>query len=255
LGPGVNLQGENLSSNDLSGIDFTAASFTNCNLSGCNLSGCILIGANFTNAKMTGVNLNNAVIASGTRFPKGFDPVAAGALVLTPAPKMQAITFPSLAKTTFGRPPIRLRATASSKLPVSYVIGNKNVVTLSVSGTDLIILGTGSTTVTALQRGNSDFAWAPPLTRTLVIAKGAQSITFSKISPRTFGQIPFTLQATSSSGLPVTYASSNPRVATVSGNTVTLVGIGNTTITASQEGNSLYNAKSVTQVLTVRGFK
>ena len=63
---------------------------------------------------------------------------------------------------------------------------------------------------------------------------------------------PFTLSATASSGLPVSYSSSNPGVATVSGNTVTITGAGSTTITASQGGNATYlPASSVTQTLSV----
>ncbi|MCX6309112.1 MAG: T9SS type A sorting domain-containing protein, partial [Bacteroidia bacterium] len=60
------------------------------------------------------------------------------------------------------------------------------------------------------------------------------------------------LSATVSSGLPITYTSSNTSVATISGSTVTIVGVGTTTITASQPGNVKYNAAtSKEQVLTV----
>jgi hypothetical protein len=52
--------------------------------------------------------------------------------------------------------------------------------------------------------------------------------------------------------LPVSYSSSKPAVATVSGSTVTLVGAGVTEITASQAGNGNYGAAAdVAQTLTV----
>jgi hypothetical protein len=52
--------------------------------------------------------------------------------------------------------------------------------------------------------------------------------------------------------LAVTYTSSSEAVATVSGSTVTIVGAGTTTITASQAGDNNYNAATnVTQTLTV----
>jgi len=52
--------------------------------------------------------------------------------------------------------------------------------------------------------------------------------------------------------LDVTYESSNLAVATVSGNTVTIVGAGETVITASQAGNLNYNAApEVPQTLAV----
>jgi uncharacterized delta-60 repeat protein len=69
---------------------------------------------------------------------------------------------------------------------------------------------------------------------------------------KTYGDVPFNLSATATSGLSVSYSSSNTNVATVSGNTVTIVGAGTTDITASQAGNSDYFiAASVQKTLTV----
>jgi hypothetical protein len=75
-----------------------------------------------------------------------------------------------------------------------------------------------------------------------------QSITsFTAIPSKTVGDS-FTLSATASSGLAVTYVSSNTSVATIAGNVVTIVGPGPVTITASQAGNSSYTpATSVQQ--------
>jgi|GEM_PF-845955 len=79
-----------------------------------------------------------------------------------------------------------------------------------------------------------------------------QTITFNSISPVTYGVPSFSLTATASSGLGVTYSSSNPAVATVIGNVVSVVGVGVTTITASQLGNLNYlPATNVIQILTV----
>ena len=70
---------------------------------------------------------------------------------------------------------------------------------------------------------------------------------------RTSTDAAYTLPLNASSGLPVSYTSSNTAVATISGNTVTLAGgVGSTTITANQSGNANYNAApQVTQTLTV----
>ncbi len=74
----------------------------------------------------------------------------------------------------------------------------------------------------------------------------------SNSSRPSVGNAPFTLTATATSGLPVSYVSSNPAVATISGTTVTLVGAGTAVITASQGGDANYNAAtSVPQTLTV----
>ena len=87
---------------------------------------------------------------------------------------------------------------------------------------------------------------------TLVIQEASQTITFGEIPAATFGDASFALTATSSSGLAVSYSSSNPLVATVDGNTVTLTGVGTTILTASQTGNTNFTtATSVPQLLTV----
>ncbi|MCX6309261.1 MAG: right-handed parallel beta-helix repeat-containing protein, partial [Bacteroidia bacterium] len=67
--------------------------------------------------------------------------------------------------------------------------------------------------------------------------KVAQTITFGSLASKIYGAANFALSATVSSGLPITYTSSNTSVATISGSTVTIVGVGTTTITASQPGN------------------
>jgi hypothetical protein len=81
----------------------------------------------------------------------------------------------------------------------------------------------------------------------------SQSISFPSIPIKTIGDPAFTLSATASSGLPVTYTSSQTNVATVSGNTVTLRGPGATLVTASQAGNSSWGPASASQWLLVWG--
>jgi phosphodiesterase/alkaline phosphatase D-like protein len=82
--------------------------------------------------------------------------------------------------------------------------------------------------------------------------KSDQTITFDVLADKTYGDANFDLTATASSSLTVSFVSSDLNVATVSGSTVTIVGAGTTTITASQTGNSTYNAATdVPQTLTV----
>jgi autotransporter-associated beta strand protein len=86
----------------------------------------------------------------------------------------------------------------------------------------------------------------------LVIAKASQTIDFAALTPVPDDQPTLELTATAASGLPVSYTSSNLAVSTVTGTTVTIVGLGTTTITASQAGDANYNAAtSVPQTLTV----
>ena len=67
----------------------------------------------------------------------------------------------------------------------------------------------------------------------------AQIITFDPLADRPFDPGPIALTATASSGLPVSYAvTSGP--ATVSGSTLTLTGVGEVTVRASQTGDSIW---------------
>ncbi len=79
-----------------------------------------------------------------------------------------------------------------------------------------------------------------------------QTITFNALSPVTYGDADFNLTATASSGLPVSYTSSDESIVTISGNIVTIVGAGTVTITANQAGDGSYNpAAPVAQELIV----
>jgi hypothetical protein len=85
----------------------------------------------------------------------------------------------------------------------------------------------------------------------VTVSKFNQTISFSPLAVKTYGDASFPLTATASSGLPVSFTSSNPGVATVSGNIVTIVGAGSTNITATQPGDPTYNGTSAMQTLTV----
>lgn len=82
--------------------------------------------------------------------------------------------------------------------------------------------------------------------------KETQFITFESIPEKKTDDPPFTLEAEASSGLPLTFTSSNTSVATISGDEVTIIGSGTTNITAMQHGNDeYYPASDQTQTLTV----
>ena len=80
----------------------------------------------------------------------------------------------------------------------------------------------------------------------------ARAVSFDALRSVLTSSAPLTMGATASSGLPVAYASTNPAVATVSGNVVTIVAAGTTNIVASQDGNAdVLPAASVSRPLTV----
>jgi gliding motility-associated-like protein len=115
------------------------------------------------------------------------------------------------------------------------------------------VIAPGVTIITASQIGNAIYKPAEPVSRTFTIMQD-QIILFPAIDTKTTCDIDFSAGAiTSNPTIPLTYASSNPAVATVSqsGN-IHIIAAGSTDITISQNGNSLYNAaEPQTQTLTV----
>jgi len=98
---------------------------------------------------------------------------------------------------------------------------------------------------------NIQVAHSVQVTFTQTIVTLNQTITFAPPANQTFGEPPFALSATASSGLPVSFAIlSGP--ATISGTNVTLTGTGVVTVQASQGGSVLYTpAPNVDQSFTV----
>jgi len=148
----------------------------------------------------------------------------------------QTITFAALASKNFGDPDFAVSATASSGLAVTFAAtGN-----CSVAGSTVHLTGAGSCTVTASQAGDSNYSPATAIPQAFLIAKGNQTITFTALSAKNYGDADFTISATASSGLAVTFAATGN--CSVAGSTVHLIGAGSCTITASQNGDNNYNA-------------
>ena len=151
---------------------------------------------------------------------------------------------------TFGDAPLTLTApTSNSAGAFTYASSNPAVAT--ISGSTVTIVGAGSATITATQAANGNYASAQT-TASLTVAAAVPTLTNFNALNRTFGVAPFVLTApTSPSAGAFTYTSSNPAVATISGNTVTVVGVGSATLTATQAANGNYASAQTTAALTV----
>jgi hypothetical protein len=159
----------------------------------------------------------------------------------------QTISFDALESKPFvPNGEILLTASADSLLPVTYASSDDAVVL--VSGNKLIIKGAGTATITASQGGNVSYTPATNVTQSQVITKASQTISFDLSPVQFLLDNEITLFAIASSGLPVTYTSSDDAVVKVSGNTLIMKKVGMATITASQAGNNNYDiAISVTR--------
>jgi uncharacterized repeat protein (TIGR03803 family) len=147
---------------------------------------------------------------------------------LTP-PEPQTIAFGTIPTKTYFDPPFNLATTSSAGLPITYTSSNPSVA--EITGNQITIMGVGSTTITATQPGNGYYSAATPVQQTLTVNKATQTITFNAIADKVPSTTTFNLDAVSTSGLAITYASSNLTVATVTGNVVTVLAEGSTTIT------------------------
>ena len=78
----------------------------------------------------------------------------------------------------------------------------------------------------------------------IVVAKGSQSISFGTLTDRALYSAPFTVSATSSSGLTVSFGVTGP--CTIAASSVTVTGVGTCTVRASQAGSANWNAGTIT---------
>ncbi|WEA00040.1 cellulose binding domain-containing protein [Mucilaginibacter sp. SJ] len=162
----------------------------------------------------------------------------------------QTITFASIDGKTFGDADFVPPATASSGLAVSYSSSDTTVA--SVINGAIHIKTAGTATITASQPGNTSFKAATPINQSITIGKKAQSITFNAIPTKTVADSDFMAGAVASSGLAVSYSSSDSTVVQVVGGKLHITGAGTAVITASQGGNASYlPASPVTQTLTI----
>ena len=151
----------------------------------------------------------------------------------------------------YGSPPFTVSATASSGLQVTFSSSTSAV--CMVAGSTVTIVGVGTCTLTASQAGNSSYA-PVSLTQSFTVNPATQTITFPRTTQQnlTYGVAPFSVAATSSSGLTVMFASITPAVCTVAGSVVTIAAAGTCTVAASQPGNGDYAAApTVDQSFTV----
>ena len=177
----------------------------------------------------------------------------------------QTIAFDYLAPHNLSEGSFKLKATATSGLPVTFFSSDSTIA--SVHDSTVTLLQPGTVNITAVQNGNAKYYQAAQVTRNLTInednnaVKNNQTITFVlNESVWKLSQGTLTLNATASSGLAVTFTSSNISYALITGNLLTvssgaIAGNNNgeiVVITASQAGNYEYNsAPTVTDTLRV----
>jgi hypothetical protein len=173
---------------------------------------------------------------------------SSGSNTLTVAQLPQAIDFAPLADKVATDPPFTVSATGGAS--GNAVTFSTDSTACSVSGNTVTLNAAGSCAIKADQAGNINYSDAPQVTRTFSIAFASQTITFGALANKTYGDPDFTVSATASSGLAVSFAAAG--TCSVSGSTVHIIAVGTCDITASQGGDARYSpAPSVTRSFSI----
>ena len=199
---------------------------------------------------------SNQPVTIGTY--SGAAPLSAVPPPIVPLPQTLSPFYP-VANRAFSITPFGFQCpVASSGLPVTIETSPPGLVSLSNS--KITMLGVGTVTLTASQVGNANFSPAAPVTTSFVIKRSFQTIRpFAPIASRVLSSTPFTISLpVSTSGLPVIVTASPSNRVSISGNTITMLGTGLVTMTASQGGTSnFYPASQVSTrflIAPIRSF-
>ena len=85
-----------------------------------------------------------------------------------------------------------------------------------------------------------------------VIAKTEQTIALTELPEMTYGDAAYTLPEKTAEGFPLTWTVSNPELAAINGNQLSILKAGNAEVTVTQAGDSIYQAFTKTFELTVK---
>ena len=106
-------------------------------------------------------------------------------VVGTPGAANQTINFSPISDQTYGNPDITLNATASSGLPVSFIVSSGNA---RLSSSNIVTLtGAGMVYVTANQVGSVSYNAASPVTNAFNVAAASSIVTWATPSTITYG--------------------------------------------------------------------
>ncbi len=224
-----------------------------------------------------GPDLNKLQITSGTgtcsitatkATDNDFNSVTSSPQTVTVSKATPAFSNLSSQTITFGTP----TTTFTGKLASGALIPTGNVsitlgttppvnqaAAIAVDGTFSSTFNTATVpasptpyTMTYAFTADNNFAAANDATTTLTVNKANQTITFSTLPNKTFGDADFTVTATATSGLAVTFSVGATDQCTITVALVHLTGAGSCTVKADQIGNSNYNpAPQVPQTFSI----
>ena len=182
---------------------------------------------------------NTATYTPTQTFTATLTPTNTNTPTATSTPSGQYIVFASPADKKMGDPDFNLGATSSVGNTMAYVSDTPAVCSISSTGmVSLLTDGTCTITISApaVTIGGVYYTAAPNVTRSFTV-KATQTITFAALSDKVYNTADFTVSATASSTLAVTFTSATPAVCTVtSAGLVDMIAPGTCTVIAAQAG-------------------
>lgn len=203
-------------------------------------------GAGFTSAPL--MHLAGPMTVVATYSGTGAFLASSGTVSLTVAQQTQALTLDPLpADLVFGDTVVP-HATSSHGLPVTFSATGACTVVVVDGVQELHMTGVGACELTASQAGTSEVTSASA-TASAQVAQAPQVITVTPLTDMVYGTTQ-PASATSDAGLPVALAASG--ACTLADGTLSTVGVGVCTVTATQDGDASYlPAAPVTVTLDV----
>ena len=206
------------------------------------------IDTSFTTLPQNIVAIKPSIVGT-SRISFVYNPsITTGVFVLSQSLLKQSITFPAIISKAITDNPFLVGATTDSFLPLTY--SSSNTYIASIQSDTIAINGAGTTVIKVSQSGNTQYDSAS-VSQILRVDKLPQTISFTNISPKTFGDTPFLFTASTNSGLALSYYSSDTKIAIYTSGSITILQSGSTSITVFQSGNSIYDTASVSQTLFV----
>ena len=167
----------------------------------------------------------------------------------------QSITFtqPAAMNTRSSNQP--LSATSSAGNSYAVTLTSNTPLICSISNRAIVVVKSGTCSITASQSGDGTYQSATSITKTFVISKATQTITFNQPAAMSVTSDTQTLTATSSAGgsYPISFASADSGICAIeSGSVIRVVSAGTCSITTSQAGDDTYTAAaSVTRSIVI----